>query len=515
MGKVSIDLYGLASGIADLATGGKAGQPKPNPAFGAKADKDGFLRDKEGNLLPDEFQPYDGKKINTTQPYQDPSWATRMFHPDVAKEQNFSNIAATQADEIARLAHERVLGLATSDAAEVKAKLGLQPSDLSAREAAILSGGSPTYDNFLGMANAAGQQFNGLPVKTAQEAALGRDSNIRRLSTYNMTRGPEDSGMTQAYNDYNALTGEKRKAEVGLPVNTVDALNSGALRETLLNKSDMSLIPKRTALNDITLGLDTAVAKNNTALLPTTLGTSTAQAKLDNLLTQGKVDAAPDVVAQLGDEAKVAAALSKGRAAMTSQLVGTQGNEIRTAARNSTFPAPAVNPLYVTPDGKVARNPFYGSILQTMNAKLGKGEAGVAGTNTTPLGNGLVAISNQPIVPVGAATASLQPVANSPSTTPSVARPAVQSWLDTQAQPNAPISDTKIPVEGYQGYFMDMQGNLYDSSGALISNPKQYHTNVLDAAQKQLNTMQDTARARARISRAAVYSNPDALAFPN
>lgn len=505
MGKVTIDL----GAIYNAATGGKGSVPKANKAFGAVADEDGFLRDKEGNLLPDDLQPYDGKTVNTKAPYQSPSWSTRVFFPEAAREQATANIAATQADDVARFAHERVLGLATSDAGEVQGVLGKQPSELTPRQIAILSGGNPNYSNMLGMADAAANQFQGIPVKTAQNASLGLDANVRQRAAYNLTRGPEDAGMAQAYSDYNTVTGEQHKAATRYPINVVDAANTGAQREVAFNKAEMPLIPKRAALADIGLNYDTAIKQNEVANLPAIIKAATNTINTDATLSGGRAEAAPNVASQLVDESKIAAGLSAGRASRMPALLATQGNEISNLARAAAYPAPAPNALYVTDQNTLARNPVFANIMDAMNAKFNKGSTTGSGMTTTPVGNGLNIVSNQPVldVPKGIASATDTP-------TP-VARPATQSWLDTQAQPNAPVSNTKIPVEGFNGYYMDMQGNLYDSSGSLISNPKQYHTNVLDAVQKQLNSIQDAAMAKSRISRASVYSNPEALAFPN
>lgn len=427
----------LLGGILHSITG--ADTPTANPGLGAAYNFDTGQYEVGGVPVDSDIQAKLAKAGITSspvarQPYQDPSFWMKALNPSLASGVTEANITGQEAAVEQQQQHDITQGITAKDFGQVKNATATPISDLSNTQGAILYP-NPTAQNLQFGNENIPRNIIGLPSKEATTTYQAEEAKSRQLAAESILGQPEAS----AWENY------------------VGSLAGGAGN---INKNLYSLYTR--------------------PYIPAEATAEGTGAQYQAGMNQAKIAALPSEARQLINTDYVAAGLSDVDRANLPTMQDTRQSAIRTAAREASYPPTMGNPLYVTLKGQVARNPLFGGLIQSMNAKLGN----TGGTNPIPLGNGLnIVPDNSP-----AGTNSPDMGTNSP--------PMPQRQVRTPISPVPPIT-AQVPAtqsDDYVRHPITMISDLLHGLGkpSTGGTPEQWQS-AIDAAQKD-NTLSKTQR---------------------
>lgn len=365
MGKITVDLGSIFGLWGDKT-------PQANPVYGATYDEEspsGWSYADGTNVTdPDHIKKLTDSSFKndstdfggsstpevTKQKFTMPSDWTQTFHPDVANYETKSNIAGTQALTDATNAQDVDTAMKARVAKKIRPAIGQPVNSVSDENLGLLTNGNVTSQNLDSVIGTQANTAAGNPQLEALARSAELEKSQRQTYAGNLLGTPEWNAQNERYG-----------AEMGATA----------------NKSRIPLVPLQTNLDNATLNYDINEANRRLRIQPTTSDTLDTQTDTQNIMAHGINAAAPTAAATEPIESIIKKAIAANSLEHLGTTLNTMDANRLTAARDATHPSTMANPMYLTPEGGKARNPFFSSTLESMPAKIGT----AGGSTGTPL----------------------------------------------------------------------------------------------------------------------------------
>lgn len=303
--------------------------------------------DEQGNLLPGKL------------PYNDPGWATKFFHPDVATSEVSSN------DRIRQLLANRV-NESNATLAGTKSLIGdTNLSQFPDPEAAarILSsygpGGQPMFNRDVAASGARNEvsplDLGKIQARTGLKEAMFGEGN----AGFQLKEQPK---LQNTQSTINTIAGNQ----------AAGSLNRSSIIESILDSESLNRLSEATGIEPLKL--------------------QEAKTELERRIGRQAIteDTKDIVAAAQQSEANVQKATASTREGLISTIAGATSNNLRTSAAEAAHPATMPNAISFNPKTQqLERNPLYMPMVPGIESKLGVGTNPLGAGNGPTLSNGL------------------------------------------------------------------------------------------------------------------------------